>query len=58
MLSLNIAGRALVLSQTDVPDFVHSPWEASPYLSGWAKGGEKVREQEGGREGVETGTGM
>lgn len=39
-----------------MPDFVHSPWEALPYLSGWAKGGDKV-EGTGGGERVETGIG-
>ena len=43
MLSLDIEGRALVLLQSDVPDFVDSPWEALPSLRsgremGWREG--------------------
>ena len=47
MLSLDIEGRALVLDQSDVPDFVDYPWEAlSSARSGRGWGQWKVRTAE------------
>ena len=51
-------GRALVLPQSDMSDFVDPPWEALPSLrSGWGWRSGKV-EGVGGGEGVGTGIGM
>ena len=57
MLNLDIGGRVLVLPQRDMPDFVDSPWKASPFLrSGLGVGRWKVGRA--GREKVGTGIGI
>lgn len=58
MLNLVIGRRALVLPQSDVPDFVNSPWEPLSSLRvGWEDRWGKVWEEAGG-EGVITWIGM
>lgn len=39
LLSLNLEERAFMLPQSDLSDFLGSPWEAIPFLSsGWEVG--------------------
>ena len=59
LLSLDIVGRALVLPQSNVIDFVDFPWKTLPSLrSGWGVGwGGKVKGT-GGGEGVGNRFGM
>ena len=49
LLNLDIAGRTVFLPQSDLLDFVDSPWDVLPFLrSGWAKWcGERVGQEEG-----------
>ena len=49
MLSLDIGGRALILPQSDMLDFVDSLWEALPCLK--SGGGVKYGEGGGNRRG-------
>ena len=48
MLSLGIVGKALVLPQSNVLDFVDFPWEASSFLRSGVGG--KVEGKEEGRK--------